>query len=83
MAKANAANWEPTRIDASTIDVRLPADDILDKKRRPDGKRPIKLPMRKIVAKLRQFCPGEQKAWDYSYVELDEEGKYITIRMTK
>ncbi len=83
MAKADATKWEPTRIDANTIDIKLPADDILEKKRRPDGKRPIKLPMRKIVDKLRQFCPGAKKAWDYAYVELDEEGKYITIRMTK
>jgi hypothetical protein len=82
MARADASKWEVTNVDAINLDVKIPADDILGK-RRDDGKRPFKLPMRKIIAKIRERCPSPKERWDYAYVELDKQGKTCTFRMQR
>lgn len=82
MAKANTRNWQVERIDADTVIIKVPANDVLGK-RRADGKRPFKLPMRKIIEKLRQQIRPYSRQWDYAYVELSKDGETTTWKLTK
>lgn len=82
MAKANVNKWKVNNIDSDSLYIEVPADDLLGR-RRTDGKRPFKLPMRKIIEKLRQKCPGERRQWDYGYVDLSKDGTTLTFKMQR
>jgi hypothetical protein len=81
MAKrADTSKWKVNKLDEYRLEVTVPADDILGK-RREDGKRPYKMPMRKIVAKLKTVVPGNR--WDYSGGKFNEDGKTCTFMFVR
>jgi hypothetical protein len=79
--RADPSKWDlELDLEGKRATITLPADDVLGK-RRPDGKRPYKMPMRKIVEKLKQRCPG--RGWDFSTGKYNEDGKTCTFVMMK
>ena len=47
-------------VEGKKATIRVPSDQILNKEDK------LRFPMRKLVAKLKDACPGPSHLWDYS-----------------